>query len=275
MQLLQWAKQSFRIGLAAGAFAYFFIGGAVLSWIVLPLCQLSRGTECEKRERCQKIVQHAFVIFHAYLRKTGLLNFNPAEYRAGFPDRPAVIVANHPTLVDTTALIATYDRLCVVTKSSLHRNLLIGPLLRYCGHLRSGEIAFESVFEMIETSKNRLAEGCSILIFPERTRSPYRQLHRFRRGAFELAEQAGVPVLPVFIWAEPPGLKRGQPWWDIPRKTIQFKLMVGTLILPLDSTKNPYNSRKLRDMARTYIQAQHACHTEQLNTDSQTNPDTL
>lgn len=250
-------RQGWRVALAAGAFLYFFTGGAFLSWVLLPLGRLGVASEHEKRNRCQRMVQRAFLIFHAYMRHCGLVNFNPRSARLSQPHQPVVIVANHPTLVDTTAMLAAYDRLCVVTKASLHQSPLLGPLLRYCGHIDSGDVAFQSVFEMIEQAKTRLSDGYSVLIFPERTRSPIRTLHRFRRGAFELAQQAGAPILPVFIYAEPPALKRGQPWWDIPRESIQFRLVPGALILPHDQAGQPRDSHTLRSLAHAFIAENH------------------
>lgn len=250
-------RQGWRIILAAGAFLYFFLGGALLSWVILPLAKLGASSEQQRRVRCQRIVQRAFLIFHAYMRHCGLVDFDPRHPRLEQPAQPAVIVANHPTLVDTTAMIATYDRLCVVTKASLHQGYLLGRLLRYCGYISSGDVAFQSVYDIIAQAKQRLADGYSILIFPERTRSPHRNLHRFRRGAFELAAQAGAPILPVFIFAEPPALKRGQPWWDIPRQSIQFRMVPGELILPYDPSGQPRDSHTLRALAHTFIAEHH------------------
>jgi 1-acyl-sn-glycerol-3-phosphate acyltransferase len=52
---------------------------------------------------------------------------------------------------------------------------------------------------MLEKSYNCLKGGTSIMIFPEGTRSPDKEIGRFKRGAFLLAIQAGVPILPVLI----------------------------------------------------------------------------
>jgi len=57
----------------------------------------------------------------------------------------------------------------------------------------------ESKAEMLETSLRSLKKGVSIMIFPEGTRSPDKEIAFFKRGAFQLALQAEVPILPVLI----------------------------------------------------------------------------
>ena len=57
----------------------------------------------------------------------------------------------------------------------------------------------ESKIEMLEKSYNCLKKGISIMIFPEGTRSADNEIGFFKRGAFQLALQANVPILPVLI----------------------------------------------------------------------------
>ena len=57
----------------------------------------------------------------------------------------------------------------------------------------------ESKAEMLEKSDQCLKEGISIMIFPEGTRSADGEIGFFKRGAFQLAIQDDVPILPVVI----------------------------------------------------------------------------
>jgi 1-acyl-sn-glycerol-3-phosphate acyltransferase len=52
---------------------------------------------------------------------------------------------------------------------------------------------------MMQACERALAQGCSIYFFPEGTRSRSGQLKPFKPGAFILARQARVPILPVVI----------------------------------------------------------------------------
>ena len=71
-----------------------------------------------------------------------MVAYDPRRAPRPLPEGPFVLVTNHPTLVDVTAMIAAYGELCVVAKGSLFRNPLIGPLLRLCGHINSGQSGF-------------------------------------------------------------------------------------------------------------------------------------
>ena len=63
----------------------------------------------------------------------------------------------------------------------------------------------------------RLRDGMPVLIFPEGTRSPEGGLRAFKRGAFEIAYRAGVPIVPLFIRCQPPVLSKEAPWYRAPR----------------------------------------------------------
>ena len=49
------------------------------------------------------------------------------------------------------------------------------------------------------TAERRLAGGMSVVVFPEGARTPDGTMHAFRRGAFVLAEEFGLPVVPITI----------------------------------------------------------------------------
>jgi 1-acyl-sn-glycerol-3-phosphate acyltransferase len=242
-------KQALRIALAAGAFIGFGLGGALLSWIVLPIASLDRD-RARRQRRCQRLVQATFVLFHDYMRVCGLVAYDPRGAPRNVPDGPFVLVTNHPTLVDVTALIAAYGELCVVAKGSLFRNPLIGPLLRLCGHIDGGQSGFGTPAHVLDQAIERLRQGQRVLMFPEGTRSPHTGLLRFRSGAFSAAFAAQVPVVPAAIAAQPPGLKKGQAWYAIPTTAIVWTVDV---LEPLRTSAFP-NARELLIAAKIQIE---------------------
>lgn len=206
-----------RVLLTGAAFFFFFTGGLLLSYVVLPLVRLRPGTAIEKAHRCRLLVGRAWVLFHDYMRVAAIVRHDPRSTRFVLPDGPFVLVSNHPTLVDVTALVAAIPDIAIVAKEAMFRSLLVGRLLEYCDHIQSGEGAFAGA-AVVEGALERLARGTPVLIFPEGTRSPRLAVGHLLPGAFETAERAGVPVVVAFIRCEPPTLMRGDAWYAIPER---------------------------------------------------------
>jgi 1-acyl-sn-glycerol-3-phosphate acyltransferase len=217
--------RSRRVLLTGSAFLLFFAGGALLSYLVLPIARaICGGGEEDKARRCRRIVGASWVFFHAYMRGLRLVSYAPRETRLDLPLPPFVLVANHPTLVDVTAVGATYPDLVVVAKHAYFASPLVGRLLRYCGHIDGGDGSAFSGVAVIELAVERLRRGISVLIFPEGTRSPEHGLGPFHLGAFLIAAQARVPIVPVVITCDPPTLMRGQAWYEVPKRPAQLAI---------------------------------------------------
>lgn len=212
-----------RMGLCGLAFLGFGVGGWVLAWLMLPLLRLWPGTVFQKQRRCQSLVRLAWIVFHDYMRLTSLVHFNHRNVRL-LLTQPSVIISNHPTLVDITALVAAMGPVCFVAKASLFRSIVFGPLLRACGHICGAGSDPSEQQSALDQALSRLSAGHSVLLFPEGTRSPVDGLRRFRLGAFELARRARVPLVVIHVDVRPLGLYKGVPWYAIPTTTMRVKL---------------------------------------------------
>ena len=210
---LRSALRSLRRG---SAFVLFWGGGAALSWVMLPAVVLLPGTLAERRRRAQRVVGGGFTVFHDYMRVLRLIDYDPRRVSLGLPDGPCVVIANHPTLVDVTAILAAATELACVVKEEHYRGPVVGRLLRLCGHINGGDGASMTGGAVVHQAVERLAAGQPVLIFPEGTRSPPGGLGSFYRGAFEIARRSGVPLVPLLVTCEPPTLTKGEPWWRHP-----------------------------------------------------------
>jgi len=206
------------------AFLLFFTGGVILSYLILPLARLRPGTPGEKARRCRRIVGASWRFFHAYMRWTRLIWYHPRETALALPEGPFVLVANHPTLVDVTALVCTHPDLAIVAKTSMFRSPLVGRLLRACDHIQGGDGSAFSGAAVVDQALDHLRAGTPVLVFPEGTRSPERGLGKMQLGAFQIAARAGVPIVPALITCEPPTLMRGQAWYAIPKTLARMKI---------------------------------------------------
>ncbi len=228
-----------RILLTGSAFVFFFVGGAILSYVVLPIAWYRGGTHGERTRRCRALLAGAWRMFHAYMQASGLLRYDPRSVRLDLPRGAFVLVANHPTLVDVTALISACPDAVSIAKSGMFRSPLVGRLLRYCDHIDAGDGSPFAGAAVAERALALLRSGTPVLIFPEGTRSPERGLGEFRHGAFEIASRAAVPIVPLFITCDPPTLMRGQPWYEVPDRMATMTItQLPTVLAPFGPARD-------------------------------------
>jgi 1-acyl-sn-glycerol-3-phosphate acyltransferase len=112
---------------------------------------------------------------------------------------PAVIVANHLSLVDILVLYGLYRPFKWVSKAELFRVPVVGWNMVLNDYVRLVRGDRESIRAMMGHCREHLARGSPVLIFPEGTRSSTGELQAFRDGAFKLAYEAGCPLIPVLV----------------------------------------------------------------------------
>ena len=111
-----------------------------------------------------------------------------------------VIVLNHNTVIDIPALYYLPLNFRWVSKREVFRVPFFGQYLVLHGDIciDRGRAA-EAMEQLLREGKKWIARGASIAIFPEGTRSKDGEIHRFKAGAFTLAKEAGVEILPVVM----------------------------------------------------------------------------
>lgn len=252
-----------RAGLVGLAFVGFFVGAGLLGALVLPLVHLGPGSLAVRQRRCQRLVRASWRVLVGYLRWMGLLALDRGGPRmlslssslaapCALPEQ-AIVIANHPTLLDIIALTVAVGPGSVVAKPSLFRSPVLGPLLRACGHLATG-LADQGPLSTVDRAEACLRAGHNVILFPEGTRSPVGGIGVFRLGAFELARRSGVPLVPVRISATPPVLWKGARWFELPRTTVRLRLEVMAPVR-VPSTASPQALRALMDEMRVRLVA--------------------
>ncbi len=111
-----------------------------------------------------------------------------------------VIVINHNTVIDIPTLYYIPLNFRWVSKREVFKTPFFGQYLVLHGDIciDRGRAA-EALEQMVREGKLWISRGASIAIFPEGTRSKDGEIHRFKAGAFTLAREAGVDILPVVL----------------------------------------------------------------------------
>jgi 1-acyl-sn-glycerol-3-phosphate acyltransferase len=110
-----------------------------------------------------------------------------------------VIISNHQSILDILILCCLRYKFKWISKVENMKVPVLGWYLRMADYITVNRSNEESKTDMLEKSYRCLKKGISIMIFPEGTRSLNREIGFFKRGAFQLAIQAHVPILPILI----------------------------------------------------------------------------
>ncbi len=111
--------------------------------------------------------------------------------------RPAVVVANHRSIVDIGGLLCLPGAPRLLAKPWVARLPLVGLGIRLSGHVVFDPADLGQVRGALDRMEGMLRRGISVGWFPEGTRQRSPGLGPFGEGAFELALRAGVDVLPI------------------------------------------------------------------------------
>jgi 1-acyl-sn-glycerol-3-phosphate acyltransferase len=247
--LSQSLKRGLRIVLISSAFAGFWGGAFLFAWAVLPLVYLFGGrTRVTRTRACQRLVAGAFRVFHGYMR---MLNLLEKRVTGEIPRRadggPVVIIVNHTTLVDSTAIMSAFPHVTTLAKPSIAENFFVGRLLRLCGHISAGSDPVSRGLAMMSMVE-RLKEGFDVLVFPEGTRSPPGGINPFQRGAFEIACRANVPIVFLKSHCAPSCLTKDRAFWNQPDSLAVLSIEPFRMVEPADFAEN---SRTLKAHAES------------------------
>ncbi len=113
------------------------------------------------------------------------------------PHKTYIYVANHQSLIDIMVIYGIFKPFKWVAKASIAKIPFIGQnmYLNQYIFLERGDLS--SIKKMMKDCKKWLNQGASLMIFPEGTRSPDGKLLAFRDGAFKLACQLKLPIVPI------------------------------------------------------------------------------
>lgn len=245
--------RALRIAGTALVVAVYFVaspvGYAIFAiWSALP----TRAPE-RRRRRFQRIVHRAFRAMHAVLRGLSILDFDPRKVRGRVPHGPCLLVANHPTLTDSSAILATIDPVVYAVKPSLHRQRWARPLFESVGAFEGpGDSPF-AAGRFVDEAVARLASGQRVLVFPEGTRSSSVLPDPFGRAALEIAIRAGVPIVPLSIRCTPRWLTKESRFLDPPDEVPRLSIHV---LEPIPAPPPGSSSRALRDIVQRRIRTE-------------------
>ena len=142
-------------------------------------------------------------LFRGVGRSVAALNplwkFSCAGTMPADPRRPYVVVSNHESFADILLISNLPWEMKWLSKAELFRVPVLGWLMHLAGDVPVKRGFGPSAIEAMARCRELLAHRVSVMIFPEGTRSSSAELLPFKDGAFRLAIDAGVPILPLAV----------------------------------------------------------------------------
>ena len=112
--------------------------------------------------------------------------------------RPAVFIFNHQSGLEMILLLKMLRRdFTGIAKQELRNNPVFGPLFRASGVVFVDRSNTAKAIQALGPAVEALRHGRSLIIAPEGTRSKTPTVGPFKKGAFRLAMEAGVPIVPI------------------------------------------------------------------------------
>jgi 1-acyl-sn-glycerol-3-phosphate acyltransferase len=116
------------------------------------------------------------------------------------PGRNYVYVSNHASMFDIPVILASIpDQIRIIYKKELQWIPIFGWGLKFGSYISVDRSRGTEAMRSLDAAAEKIARGASVLLYAEGTRTHDGQLQPFKRGAFNLAVKAGVPVVPLTV----------------------------------------------------------------------------
>ena len=162
------------------------------------------------------------------------------------PRRPYVVVSNHESFADILLISHLPWEMKWLSKAELFRIPIMGWMMWLAGDIPVKRGFGPSAVEAMERCRKVLRQKVSVMIFPEGTRSKTAELLPFKDGAFRLAVEAGVPILPLALSGTGTALpKHG---WRFGRSAAHLRVLEPVETAGLTLADVPSLKARIRDL---------------------------
>jgi len=233
-------QPSTLISALRSAFIWTAIGLLILIWFPL-LAVISMFDRVPVRYRTGRWFRRLGV---AMTRVNPAWRLNIGGHRPEDPRNPYMVVSNHQSMADIPLISHLPWEMKWVGKKELFKLPVIGWMMKLSHDIPVDRSDRRSGARMMLRVVKTLEQKCSVIMFPEGTRSLDGRVGRFNDGAFQLAVKAGVPILPVVVDGS----------FDcLPKRTWKFGPVIDIRVEVLPPVPVDGDPLALRDTVRSMI----------------------
>lgn len=200
-----------RIAMTGVCFALFGLGGLLLSVIWFNILLVFVWDNIRRYRIARRSIAASFRLFLTVTRVLGVLDYRIDGVDILRQERGCLVVANHPTLIDYVLLASVMPETDCLVKSALLKNPFLSGVVRAADYLVNSQAD-----ALLPTSQQRLAQGDTILIFPEGTRTRPGEAMTLQRGAANIAVRCHSDLRVVTIHCSERMLDKESKWYQVP-----------------------------------------------------------
>ncbi|ECH3817070.1 1-acyl-sn-glycerol-3-phosphate acyltransferase [Salmonella enterica] len=222
MSLAARLNQFWRLLMTGMCFALFGVGGLLLSLVWFNLLLLTVRNNNRRRRIARRSISFSFSLFLRVAKLTGALDYRIEGAEILRQERGCLVVANHPTLIDYVLIASVMPETDCLVKSALLKNPFMSGVIRAADYLVNSQAD-----ALLPQSQQRLAQGDTILIFPEGTRTRPGEKMSLQRGAANIAVRCESDLRIVAIRCSEHLLDKQSKWYNVPPAKPLFTVTVG------------------------------------------------
>jgi 1-acyl-sn-glycerol-3-phosphate acyltransferase len=184
------------------SFGYYGSGGLLLSiWSVtfMKILPFKKKVKMKWFHKTISKFMKSVLYTNPFVSKK-IINLSEEDFK-----KPAIIIANHTSFLDILAVGMLYPKIIYLVSDWVYKSPIFGKAVQLAGFYPVSE----GIDNGLEHLRNKVAQGYSLMAFPEGTRSRTNKIRRFHKGAFYLAEKFNMDIVPVLIHGNSEVLPKG------------------------------------------------------------------
>ncbi len=225
------------------AFAYFFVGCILLTvlGLIFPFLPMPMKNKKYIFHFILGTFTGSLIYVMINVRKK-IINPNREQFK-----KPAVVIANHQSFLDILLLTMINPKMILLTNDWVYNSPFFGRVVKFADFYPVSK-GFEN---SIDSLREKVSNGYSIVIWPEGTRSKTHRMGRFHKGAFFIAEQLQLDILPILLHGTGDTMSKGD---DIMLKNGRLTLKYLDRITPSDTRFGNGYAERTKQVARYFKQ---------------------
>lgn len=233
------------------AWAWFVFGVVVLLWVPMVAVVLAVTLPFDKGRYWPGWLFRKMCVVHNWFNP--LWRFRVSGVKITNPRLPYVVVSNHESFADMLLISHLPWEMKWLSKESIFKIPLVGWLMTMAGDIRLVRGDKASIVSAMKGCNDRLSKRTSVMLFPEGTRTRDGSLGEFKDGAFRIAIDHQVPILPLVVNGSFEALQAGS--WKMNVTDAEVRVLEPVPTEGLTKKDVPELRDRVRELVRLELEA--------------------